>query len=77
LPISIEKTLLDRGMHTSWASVRELLRTHQVSTVMLPVQGGGEVRIRTASVPEPAHRDVYEKLGIAPEVIRRRSWVER
>ena len=77
LLISIEKTLLDRGAHTSWASVRELLKTHQVSTVVLPVEGGGEVHIRTASVPEPAHRDVYEKLGIAPEVIRRRSWVER
>jgi transposase len=77
LLISIEKTLLDRGVHTSWASVRELLKTHQVSTVVLPVEGGGELRIRTASVPEPAHRDVYEKLGIAPEVTRRRSWIER
>jgi transposase len=77
LLVSIEKTLLDQGVHTSWASVREVLRTHQVSTVVLPAEGGMEVRIRTASVPEPAHREIYERLRIEPEVIRRRSWVER
>jgi transposase len=31
LRISIEKTLLDAGVHASWATVRETLKTHQVN----------------------------------------------
>lgn len=77
LLISIEKTLLDQGEHRSWTSVRETLKTHQVSTVVLPAEGGMEVHIRTASVPEPAHRAIYEKLRVDPQVIRRRIWTEQ
>jgi transposase len=75
LLISIEKTLLDQGVHTSWATVRETLKTHQVNTVVLPTDSGLVLRIRKASTPEPAHRDFYQKLRINPEVIRpRKSW---
>lgn len=78
LLVSIEKTLLDRGVHTSWATVRDTLTTHQVSTVVLPVEGEMELRIRAASVPEPAHRELYEKLRIEPDVMRpRRTWVDQ
>src|SRR5262249_32454311 len=34
---AIEKTLLDQGIHTSWVSARDTLKTHQVCTVVLPV----------------------------------------
>src|SRR5215467_7729133 len=34
LLVSIEKTLLDAGIHTSWATVREMLKTHQLNTVV-------------------------------------------
>jgi transposase len=34
LLMSIEKTLLDAGVHTSWATVRETLKTHQVNTIV-------------------------------------------
>lgn len=75
LLISIEKTLLDQGVHTSWATVRETLKTHQVNTVVLPTSGGLMLRIRKASRPEPAHREIYQKLHINPEVIRpRKTW---
>ena len=74
LLLSIEKTLLDRGVHTSWVSVREALRTHQVNTVVLPTDAG-ELHIRQASTPEPVHREIYEKLGIATEIIpTRKTW---
>src|SRR4029079_1486827 len=36
LLIAIEKSFLDQGLHTSWATLREQLRTHQVVTDMLP-----------------------------------------
>jgi transposase len=75
LLISIEKTLLDQGWHTSWATVRQTLSTHQVNTVVLPTNSGLVLRIRKASTPEPAHREIYQKLGVKPEVIRPcKSW---
>jgi hypothetical protein len=43
---AIEKTLLDQGVHTSWASVRDTLKTHQVCTVVLPTGDGSCLRIR-------------------------------
>ena len=75
LPISIEKTLLNQGVHTSWATVRETLKTHQVNTIVLPTDGGLVLRIRKGTTPQPAHRELYAKLGIEPEVIPpRKNW---
>jgi len=76
LLIAIEKTLLDQGVHTSWATVREQLKTHQVNTIILPTHGGMELRIRKATTPEPGHRDLYQKLGIDREVMRERRSLE-
>jgi transposase len=67
---AIEKTLLDAGLHTSWATVREQLKTHQVSTIVLPTEGEMELRIRKATVPEPIHQELYNQLRIAPEIMR-------
>lgn len=75
LLISIEKTLLNQGVHTSWATVRETLKTHQVATVVLPTGGGMELRIRKGTTPEQAHRELYRKLAVPPEIIPpRKSW---
>ena len=75
LLISIEQTLLNQSVPTSWATVREMLKTHQVNTIVLPTDGGLVLRIRKGTTPEPAHRELYARLGIEPEVIRpRKSW---
>lgn len=75
LLVSIEKTLLDAGIHTSWATVRETLKTHQLNTVVLPTEGGLTLRIRRGSTPEPAHRVLYQTLGIGSEVVPpRKTW---
>ena len=74
LLIAIEKTLLDQGVHTSWATLRETLKTHQVCTVVLPTQQGPVLRIRRASTPEPVQREIYEKLKIPTQVIRPRKY---
>ena len=75
LLISIEKTLLDGDVHTSWATVRETLKTHQINTIVLPTDGGMVLRIRQGSTPEAAHREIYRKLAIASEIIRpRKTW---
>jgi transposase len=72
LLMAIEKTLLDQGVHTSWATVREQLKTHQVSTIVLPTNSSMELRIRKATTPEPVHRELYQKLGVGCEVMRAR-----
>jgi transposase len=66
---AIEKTLLDAGTHTSWATVREQLKTHQVNTIVLPTDGGMELRIRKATTPEPIHQELYRQLAITPEIM--------
>lgn len=77
LLVAIENTLLDKGVHTSWHTVRETLQTHQVCTVVLPTDRGAVLRIRRGSTPEPAHRKLYELLGVPLEVMRsQRSWIE-
>ncbi len=40
LLVAIETTLLNQGVHTSWATVRETLATHQVATIVLPTDRG-------------------------------------
>jgi transposase len=75
LLMSIEKTFLDAGVHTSWATVRETLKTHQVNTIVLPTDGGMVLRIRQGTTPDPAHRELYQKLRIGSEIVRpRKTW---
>jgi transposase len=69
LLVAIEKTLLDQGLHTSWATVRETLRTHQVCTVVLPADGGSVLHIRRASTPEPQHVELYELLRVPTKIM--------
>jgi hypothetical protein len=69
LLIAIEKTLLDHGIHTSWASVRDTLKTHQVCTVVLPANDGSCLRIRKAATPEQDVQELYRNLAVSPQVI--------
>jgi transposase len=69
LLIAIEKTLLDQGIHTSWASLRDTLKTHQVCTVVLPTDNGSSLRIRKAATPDPDVQQIYRNLRISPHVI--------
>ena len=72
---AIEKRCRDQGLHTSWATLREELSTHQVVTVVLPATNGQVLKIRKASTPEPAHREIYRTLQIPAEVMKpQRTW---
>ena len=70
LLVAIEKTLLDRGLHTSWASLRAKLKTHQVCTIVLPTKGGRTLRNRKASTPEKQVAELYALLGLSDRVIK-------
>jgi transposase len=70
LLVAIEKRFLDKGIHTSWWTIRQQLSTHQVVTVVLPTADGRVLKIRKAGSPEPVHREIYETLRIPLEVMK-------
>jgi transposase len=70
LLVAIEKRCLDHGRHTSWATLREHLSTHQVATVLLPAIDGRILKIRKASTPDDEHREIYRVLQIPHEVMK-------
>lgn len=68
---AIEHRFLQAGVHTSWATLRERLHTHQVATVMLHEAGSARMlKIRKATNPEAVHREIYATLRIPAEVMR-------
>ena len=66
LLVAIEKRCLDHGVHTSWATVRDQLSTHQVITVVLPATDGRTLRIRKSSTPDAIHRELYRSCRCRP-----------
>ncbi|MBI4629431.1 MAG: IS1634 family transposase [Candidatus Rokubacteria bacterium] len=70
LLVAIEKRCLDHGWHTSWATLREQLSTHQVATVVLPAVDGRILKIRKGSTPDDVHREIYRVLQIPHEVMK-------
>ncbi len=68
---AIEHRFLQVGVHTSWSTLREHLRTHQVVTVVLhEAQSQRVLKIRKATTPEPLHREIYTTLRIPQEVVK-------
>ncbi len=68
---AIEHRFLQAGVHTSWGTIRDQLRTHQVITIVLPDHHHGRVlTIRKATTPEPEHRQIYATLGIPAQVMQ-------
>ena len=75
--ISIEKTLLDNGVHTSWATIRDILKTHQICTIVLPTDDGACLRIRKAATPDPDVQELYRNLNISPDIIKpQHTWAQ-
>ena len=69
LLVAIETTLLNQGVHTSWATIRQTLSTHQVATIVLPTDQGKVLRIRKGVTPEPAHLELYRLLNVPQEIM--------
>jgi hypothetical protein len=78
LLVAIETTLLRQEIHTSWATVRDLLATHAIATIVLPTDRDGVLRIRRGTTPGPDHRVLYEALGVPMELMRPvKTWEKR
>ncbi len=67
---AIEKTLLDRGVNTSWATVRDTLKTHQICTIVLPTQSGQVLRIRKTATPDKDVAALYRLLALSDQVVK-------
>ncbi len=77
LLVAMEKRFWDRGVHTSWWTLRQQLSTHQVVTVVLPTKDGRVLKIRKGTTPEPIHREIYSTLKIPMEVMKPvKTWHE-
>jgi len=77
LLVAIESTLLEQGCHTSWATIRQTLATHQVATIVLPTDGGKILQIRKGTTPEPEHVELYRLLEVPTEMMRpQRTWAQ-
>jgi transposase len=70
LMVAIETTLLNQGIHTSWATVREQVASHSVATLVLPTDGDKVLRIRKGTTPEPEQLELYRLLNIPAEVMQ-------
>ena len=70
LLMAIEKTCRDRKLHTSWATLRDQLSTHQIVTMVLPTPDGRTLTIRKATTPEAEPRKLYRILGIPEEPMK-------
>jgi transposase len=69
LLVCIERAFLDRGIHTSWETLREQLSTHQVVTVRLPATDGRILTIRRDTRPEELHQQIYQTLRIPERIL--------
>lgn len=78
LLVSIEKTLLDKNVHTSWATVRDSLSSHNTCTVVMETSDNAILRIRDDGTPEPEHKELYKLLGIPSDIMKpKRIWTPK
>jgi transposase len=70
LMVAIETTLLNQGVHTSWATVREMVASHSVATMVLPTDGDKVLSLRKGTTPEPEQVELYRLLNIPAEVMQ-------
>ncbi|MCP4750870.1 MAG: IS1634 family transposase [Proteobacteria bacterium] len=64
LLINIEYRLSQRGDNRGWKTIRDVLRTHQRTTIVLLDEDGNIHHIRHSGQVEPQHRDIYNNLTI-------------
>ena len=64
---SIEYKLRQHGDHRTWATIREVLSTHQRLTIEYHVKEQDETHrhhLRLCSDPEAEHKEIYDRLGL-------------
>jgi transposase len=62
----IRTRLADRGIHHSWATLREILRVQRRTTSRFNTRGGRTLSVRKASQPEAELAELYGALSLDP-----------
>ncbi|MHB8262600.1 MAG: hypothetical protein ACYDGY_02470 [Acidimicrobiales bacterium] len=70
---AIEESLRRVGNTAKWSTIREILVTHQRSTIVLTDALDQIHHIRVSSTPEAGHRKIYEALRIKTRLARSHS----
>ena len=75
---AIERSLVARADHRSWATIRNILATHSIVTVVFPAQNGPELRIRRDPKPEQEHEKIYPALKVGSQIMKpTKYWSEK
>ena len=62
---TIRVRLRNKGIHDSWESIRNSLRTQMRVTTTMRCKGGKTLHIRKASRPDPWQQKIYNALGLS------------
>ena len=62
---TIERRLQDNGDYRSWPTIRDLLATHQMVSIVHHCTDGTVLRLRRPSQPELEQRNIYRTLRLA------------
>jgi len=61
---TIELSLLEKGEHKRWSTIRDELSTHMRTTVIMTDKEGVIHHIRVSSSPETHHKKIYDILAV-------------
>jgi transposase len=61
---TIELSLLEKGEHKRWSTIRDELSTHMRTTVIMTDKEGAIHHIRVSSSPETHHKKIYDILAV-------------
>jgi transposase len=67
----IEKTLQTKGDCRTWASIRDVLSTHQRGTIIFKDEQGRIHQTRLSGTPESPHKEIYDRLDIKDPLKRK------
>ena len=73
LLILIERELRNHGDHRRWSTIKDVLSTHQRTTIIMTDENDQIHHIRSSGIPESEHKELYRILNIKDQLKRNRS----
>lgn len=67
----IQKTLHSQGIHYSWKTIRNFMKSHVRVTTTMTTRNNKTIYVRLASQPEEFHVEIYDALGISLKSLQR------
>jgi len=77
LLVGIENTLLEKGDHREWKTIKSVLSTHQRATIIFTGEDRTVYNIRVSGNPESEHLFIYNCFGIKDCMKRKKTMVNQ